>query len=73
MSIYDRIPPLSVELSAKQVKRWLDGQEAVPKSAEEIARMSWAEKLDYARSFDQSQMPAWRDPRANKGDEHGGK
>jgi hypothetical protein len=25
--------------------------------------MSDAQKLDYARQFDQSQMPAWQDPR----------
>jgi hypothetical protein len=41
-----------------------DNKPAGVKSAEEIARMSSAERLDYARSFDQSKMPAWRDPRA---------
>jgi len=30
---------------------------------EQIARMSAAERLDYSRQFDQSKMPAWRDPR----------
>ena len=24
----------------------------------------WAERLDYCRQFDQSKMPAWRDPRS---------
>jgi hypothetical protein len=33
------------------------------KSAEEVARMSPAEKLNYSRQFDQRGMPAWRDPR----------
>jgi hypothetical protein len=23
----------------------------------------WAQKLDYCRQFDQTKMPAWRDPR----------
>lgn len=31
---------------------------------EQIAKMSHAERLDYSRNFDQSKMPAWRDPRA---------
>jgi hypothetical protein len=64
MTDYSKYPPLSVELSAKRVQQWLDQQERTPKSAEEIAKMSWAERLDYARRFDQSQMPAWRDPRS---------
>jgi hypothetical protein len=40
---------------------------AVPagrKSSEEIAKMSPAQRLDYAQQFDQSKMPEWRDPRA---------
>jgi hypothetical protein len=32
-------------------------------SSEQIARLSPAERLDYSRQFDQSKMPAWRDPR----------
>jgi hypothetical protein len=63
MSLYDRIPPLSVELGAREVQRWLDGQAGVRKSPEEIAKLSPRERLDYARQFDQSQMPAWSDPR----------
>ena len=31
--------------------------------AEQVDRMSARERLDYARQFDQSKMPAWRDPR----------
>lgn len=43
-----------------------DGEQNLPgrKSAEEVAKMSPAQRLDYNRQFDQSQMPAWRDPRA---------
>jgi hypothetical protein len=33
------------------------------KSAEEIARMSPAARLDYVRQFDQKTMPPWQDPR----------
>jgi hypothetical protein len=32
-------------------------------SDEQIKRLSPAEKLDYARRFNQTAMPAWRDPR----------
>jgi hypothetical protein len=33
------------------------------KTREELDRMSAAEKLDYARLWDQTKMPAWQDPR----------
>lgn len=33
-------------------------------SPEQVAKLSPADKLDYNRKFDQSQMPAWKDPRA---------
>jgi hypothetical protein len=58
-----RLPPPEVQRAAGQVQAWLDQQSATPKSPEEIARMSAAERLDYARRFDQSRMPAWKDPR----------
>jgi hypothetical protein len=58
-----RMPPAEVQRAAGQVQSWLDQQTATPKSPEEIARMSPAQRLDYARLFDQSKMPAWRDPR----------
>jgi hypothetical protein len=32
-------------------------------SDEQIQRMSPAERLNYSRQWDQSTMPAWRDPR----------
>jgi hypothetical protein len=64
MTMYDRYPPLSVELSAKRVQQWLDQQERTPKSPEEIAKMSPAEKIEYCRRFDQTKMPPWRDPRS---------
>ena len=58
-----RLPPAEVQRAAGQVQAWLDQQSATPKSPDEIARMSAAERLDYARRFDQSRMPAWKDPR----------
>lgn len=58
-----RLPPPDIQRAAAQVQGWLDQQSATPKSSEEIARMTPAERLDYARLFDQSKMPAWRDPR----------
>lgn len=32
-------------------------------NAEQIGKLSQAERLDYSRRFDQSKMPAWQDPR----------
>ena len=32
-------------------------------SREQIERLTPAQRLDYSRQFDQSKMPAWRDPR----------
>ena len=37
--------------------------ESATKTAEEIAKLSPAERLDYSRKFDQSKMPEWKDPR----------
>jgi hypothetical protein len=59
----DKFPPPFVDRGAGDVSWWLDQQNATPKSSEEIARMTPAQKLDYARRFDQSKMPAWKDPR----------
>jgi len=57
------MPPVAVQRAAGQVQAWLDQQSATPKSPDEIARMTPAQRLDYARQFDQTKMPAWRDPR----------
>jgi hypothetical protein len=32
-------------------------------SREQIERLTPAQRLDYSRQFDQTKMPAWRDPR----------
>jgi hypothetical protein len=58
-----RLPPPEIQRAAGQVQTWLDQQTATPKSPEEIARMSPAQRLDYARLFDQTKMPPWRDTR----------
>jgi hypothetical protein len=63
MSDNSRQPPSEVQRAAGQVQAWLEQQNAKPKSPEEIARMSFAERLDYARLWDQSRMPEWKDPR----------
>jgi hypothetical protein len=59
----EKLPPPEVQRAAGQVQAWLDQQSATPKSPEEIAKMTPAQRLDYARLFRQDQMPAWRDPR----------
>jgi hypothetical protein len=63
MSSASAKPPPEVQRAAGQVQAWLDQQNATPKSAEEIAHMTPAQRLDYARLFDQSTMPPWKDPR----------
>jgi hypothetical protein len=57
------MPPPEVQRAAAQVQGWLDQQIATPKSPEEISRMTWAQRPDYSRLFDQLRMPPWRDPR----------
>ena len=59
-----RMPPRHVADAANVVNQWLKSVEPIaPKSAAEIAAMSPAERLDYSRQFDQTKMPAWKDPR----------
>jgi hypothetical protein len=63
MTANDRPPP-HVERSAQDVANWLATQEpATPLPPDVVAKMSPRERLDYARRFDQSKMPAWKDPR----------
>jgi hypothetical protein len=59
----EKLPPVEVQRAAGQVQAWLNQQNPTLKSPDEIARMSQAERLDYARLWDQSRMPPWRDPR----------
>jgi len=58
------LPPPHVQRGAADVQHWLDQQNPTPKSAEEIARMTPAERLDYTRAASAARkMPDWRDPR----------
>ena len=59
----DPMPPVRVQVGAHDVQSYLDSQDRTPKSAEEIGKLSPAARLDYARKFNQNQMPAWKDPR----------
>jgi hypothetical protein len=62
-------PPPEVAAAAAVVQRWLD-QPAIPKSADEISRMTPAQKLDYARQFNQKKMPDWTDQRGGSRDRY---
>jgi hypothetical protein len=57
-------PPPEVAAAAAVVQRWLDNAPPVVKSAEEVAKMTPAERLDYARQFPQH-LPSgkWSKPR----------
>jgi hypothetical protein len=55
-------PPPEVAAAARLVEDWLARQKA-PAEPAAARPMSAAEKLDHCRQFDQSKMPAWRNPR----------
>jgi hypothetical protein len=50
------------------VQALLDGnlKNIAPGPPRRDLQREWAQKLDYCRKFDQSKMPAWRDPRAGR-------
>lgn len=60
-------PPPEVVAAAQVVENWVRKREAAigttAPAADKTAGMSWAERIDRARTFDQSKMPAWKDPR----------
>ena len=58
-----KFPPPEVQRAAGQVQAWLDQQNPTPLSPEQIAKLTPAQRLDYARLWDQTKMPAWQDPR----------
>jgi hypothetical protein len=61
----ERLMRFAVGAAAERVRRWIESREqAAPKSAAEIAKMSPAERIDYCRRFDQNKMPNWREPRS---------
>jgi hypothetical protein len=55
-------PPPHIAAAAAQVERWLAEQNPTPKSADEVARMTPRDRINYCRQFDQAKMPAWDDP-----------
>jgi hypothetical protein len=59
-------PPADVTFAAVVVQTWLDKQQPGGQgklSVEQVAKMSPADRIDYCRRFDQTNMPAWKDPR----------
>ena len=56
-------PPPEVQRAAQIVQGWLDQQQRARLSQDAPRRLTDAEKLDRCRQFDQSKMPAWKDPR----------
>jgi hypothetical protein len=59
-----RLPPRHVADAATVVNEWLKNVEPARRlSDEQIKRLTPAQRLDYSRQWDQSTMPAWRDPR----------
>jgi hypothetical protein len=63
----DTNPPPEVAAAAKVVDDWLKGRPPVAAAAApaspETSRMSFAQRIDHARKFDQTKMPDWKDPR----------
>jgi hypothetical protein len=55
-------PPDHVRAAAAVVDHWVREQETRQLTADEIAKLSPAKRLDYARRFDQKTMPAWENP-----------
>ena len=59
-----RMPLPHEQAAAEVVKGYLKRVEQPQRlSSEQIAKLSPAERLDYARQWDQNSMPAWKDPR----------
>lgn len=59
-------PPPEVAAAAKIVQDHLDEQQRARLNQGTPRRdmqREWAEKLDRCRQFDQTKMPAWKDPR----------
>jgi hypothetical protein len=57
--------PQHVAQAAKIVDDWLrqQGQPPAVGNSPPVAKLSDAEKLNRARQYDQTKMPAWKDPR----------
>jgi hypothetical protein len=57
-----RIPPPHVQAAARVVDGWLKSVEQPPAPRHDM-QADFAARLDRCRQFDQSKMPAWKDPR----------
>ena len=51
------LPPVAQALLDSNLKN------IAPEPPRRDLQREWAQKLDYCRQFDQTKMPAWRDPR----------
>lgn len=62
-------PPAHVAAAAAVVDNWLKGQQSRtqepsrPAAQDDPPKMTPAQRLDWARSHDQTKMPPWNDPR----------
>jgi hypothetical protein len=57
-------PPDSVRAAAAVVEQWVREQETRRLSADEIAKLTPAQRLDYTRAASNARkMPDWQDPR----------
>jgi hypothetical protein len=50
-------PPPEVAAAARTVQAWIDQGQGQPLSAEQVAKLTPAQRIDYCRGFDQSKMP----------------
>jgi hypothetical protein len=62
MSNASRLPPPHVQEAERIAAAWRKSVEQPPAPPRDMQR-EWAERLDRARQYDQSKMPAWNDPR----------
>jgi hypothetical protein len=62
MSDLSRMPFPHEQAAADVVRGYLKRVEQ-PATPRRDMQADWAERLNYCRQFDQTKMPAWRDPR----------
>jgi hypothetical protein len=59
----DRTPPPEIQQAAAKVRAYLDAEDAAKAAPRRDIQAHFAERLNYCRQFDQTKMPAWKDPR----------
>jgi hypothetical protein len=52
--------PIEVKRAHELVQRWRDAQKAPPPRRDMQA--DWSARLDWCRTFDQTNMPRWKNP-----------